>query len=88
MSVKTNEHAVCPNCAHPLSRATGLEGPDAIPEDGDYSVCLYCGQLLRFGGGLWGRAASPDEAEENLESAQAAMLLRARAEILRRERLQ
>lgn len=37
----------CPTCFVKLDMATG-ETPDAVPQDGDASVCMNCGEILVF----------------------------------------
>ena len=74
----------CPACGHPLTRATGIDGGEQAPDPGDYSVCLYCGQLLRFDEDLAVRPATLDEAGDELDEWALGMLLRARCMILQR----
>lgn len=38
----------CPKCFHQLDAATNMEGKDP-PEPGDYTVCIRCASVLRFG---------------------------------------
>ena len=38
----------CPTCSHLLDAATGEAGE--TPKNGDFSVCFYCGEILRFKG--------------------------------------
>jgi hypothetical protein len=42
---------LCPACGYAADRATGITGKEK-PEIGDYSVCINCGALLRFGVGF------------------------------------
>ena len=37
----------CPSCGYKMNAATSLEN-DAVPKSGDFSVCLRCGEILRF----------------------------------------
>lgn len=39
----------CPSCNHILDAATHIENDEVIPSEGDYSICMYCGEILRFG---------------------------------------
>jgi hypothetical protein len=41
----------CPTCDHLLNLASNLEGENK-PKDGDFSLCIGCGEILRFGHGL------------------------------------
>lgn len=38
----------CPSCARQLDMATDPT-EKAVPKPGDFSVCLYCCQVLQFG---------------------------------------
>ncbi len=38
----------CPTCKHVLDAATGESGEK--PRNGDFSICFYCGEILRFQG--------------------------------------
>lgn len=44
--VRTSASA-CPTCKTILDGASGIGNRDA-PQPGDYSVCVYCGTILRF----------------------------------------
>jgi hypothetical protein len=39
---------LCPECHTDNDAATSFEMDDAIPSDGDVTVCLYCGALAIF----------------------------------------
>lgn len=41
----------CPGCRYRMDAATAAEG-DHRPSVGDYSVCLNCGEILRYSAGL------------------------------------
>jgi hypothetical protein len=47
----------CPACGDRLDVATG----QGRPSPDDFTVCAYCGTLLRFGVALQLRIARPDE---------------------------
>jgi hypothetical protein len=38
----------CPACSRKIDDATSADRKDAKPEVGDFSLCWYCGTLLRF----------------------------------------
>lgn len=38
----------CPACFQRLSAATSMGG-EHVPEPGDFTVCIGCGNILRFG---------------------------------------
>jgi hypothetical protein len=40
--------SMCPACGYACDAATSLEDRDAVPEPGDWTVCLACGELLVF----------------------------------------
>lgn len=79
------EKVTCPFCGKAMSGATGLDDASAshAPKEGDFSVCLYCGGLLRFvGSGLVG--VTEEEARLDLPTEVLAVLLRARGYIMAR----
>jgi len=40
----------CPQCNYKLDASTHIQGEQpGMPEDGDFSLCLNCGQVLRYG---------------------------------------
>lgn len=39
--------SLCLECGHKLDGATPVEG-DEGPEDGDFSVCIRCGNIARY----------------------------------------
>ena len=55
----------CPTCGKVLDAATaaadGQTPPDAMPEPGNYTVCLGCGEILIFDRRM--RAARPTPAD-------------------------
>lgn len=52
----------CPDCLTPLTGASSYEG--ATPSPGDFSVCAYCGCLLRYDDMLALRRMSEEEMDE------------------------
>jgi hypothetical protein len=40
---------LCPICGTPFDTASVAVGDDRAPREGDFSVCLYCGEVLQFG---------------------------------------
>lgn len=46
---KLNDPSACPNCGKVMDAATAVDGSGAVPQEGDVSVCLYCGEALQFG---------------------------------------
>jgi len=38
----------CSNCQHLLDAATNLENEKVEPNDGDISICVYCGQIGQY----------------------------------------
>jgi hypothetical protein len=43
------EQDPCPFCGHMLDRVTaGPENPEAVPQEGDFTLCIQCGGLLVF----------------------------------------
>ena len=50
----------CPSCAHPLDMAADFF-TDAVPEEGDISICAGCGIILMFGARRRLRLPTEDE---------------------------
>ena len=47
--------SVCPKCGHEMDRATGVSLDDEVvpkPEPGDSTICISCGEWLKFNGDL------------------------------------
>ena len=64
----------CGRCGYIMDRATG----DALPKAGDFTICLACGDLLRFGNDLRTRGTTcidvadlDDEQRDYIRRAQA-----------------
>jgi len=57
-----SRHALtsCPTCARPIDAATGML-TDARPEPGDFSMCVTCGEILRYQEDLTVRKCEPLE---------------------------
>lgn len=55
----------CPRCNAEFSAATGM-GDDnrRIPKPGDWSLCAYCGEFLRYTEGFQVRRATDEELRE------------------------
>lgn len=45
---KIKEDLLCPSCGYKLEIHTGLQSKDDIPSLGDFTICLSCGDILRF----------------------------------------
>ena len=52
----------CPSCLHRLNAATDPLTKIQVPHPGDFSVCFYCGQILRFDNELNVQRASEEDA--------------------------
>lgn len=52
--------SACPTCGYVMDQASSVEG-EATPKTGDFSVCMRCGELLRFNAALHVRLASDTE---------------------------
>jgi len=48
--MKTHPENICSNCNNRIDAATTFEEVEALPKDGDISICAYCGQLGRYDG--------------------------------------
>ncbi len=47
MRITRHPLAACPTCRRPIDAATSVT-TDACPEPGDFSVCVTCGEILRY----------------------------------------
>lgn len=54
----------CPACSYKLDGATVAHGEDAQPSEGDNSICLNCGQLLKYQADLTLRKATAEDVRE------------------------
>lgn len=72
MSRLENE-SICPKCGKVLDAATSIE-EGAIPSPGDITICMYCGELLRFDENLISHKLSDEEFESLDEEFQAQLL--------------
>ena len=85
MKTTCTPHNRCPFCRYEVSAASSITGGYRA-KTGDYSVCLNCGNLLRFKPDLTVRESSVreflDDGEVSLRDRQ--RLLRARVMIQRR----
>lgn len=54
----------CPECLEHLDGATCSNGRNVKPRPKDFSVCVYCGAILRYGRGLLLAAATDDDLAE------------------------
>lgn len=65
----------CPGCFANLSGATNAQaGISAAPGPGDYSVCRYCGQLLRYDEKLNAEIATEEDLRRELDPTQQEVL--------------
>tara|TARA_R110000868_G_scaffold217359_4_gene467442 strand:+ start:375 stop:671 length:297 start_codon:yes stop_codon:yes gene_type:complete len=46
--MKTHQDNKCSNCGTALDAATSLQDEYSIPNEGDISVCAYCGQMGKY----------------------------------------
>ena len=42
----------CPECHRMLDMACTIAGPKLTPKVGDYTICMYCNNILEFGESL------------------------------------
>jgi NMD protein affecting ribosome stability and mRNA decay len=77
--------SLCPQCDYQLTAATIAHGDEALPEKGDASVCLNCGQLLIYESDLTLRRARVEELRELMQDADAWATIE-KAQIIIRER--
>lgn len=58
------EGSPCPKCGSFLDGASAVDSNEVIPKEGDYSVCLKCGAMLKFGENLKLELLTEAEIEE------------------------
>lgn len=60
------QHAetVCQKCDHKLNTSAGLTAGLANPEEGDISICLYCGEISIYRSDLTLRKPTEQERDE------------------------
>jgi hypothetical protein len=86
MTTTRHEPTACPRCGYRLDAASDLIG-GATPKPGDFSVCLNCGELLRFNRKRILRICRPHELRDpGLGPKEHATLLRAQQLIRERGR--
>jgi len=57
----------CPSCKHELDAATSADDSPRELKKGDFSLCMYCGEILRFEENLKLKVANQDDMEELLD---------------------
>lgn len=79
----------CPVCARTLDGFTCAEGDVATPDDGDVTVCIYCGVVLvvqRIVGVTAFRQATDEELVEFLDTPEIGLMVQTiHAAMLRRQ---
>jgi hypothetical protein len=61
------QQSPCPQCGHRLDGITPAalnRLPAPFPDEGDFSVCMYCGSVLRFESNGKLHKATPDDLAE------------------------
>lgn len=82
-SFKLNSNK-CPICGEVLDAATGIQGKKVAPKEDDFTMCIYCGTLLRFNSDLSYRAAADEELlAEGVSLEEVAILVSIREKIKR-----
>lgn len=61
----------CPECNYTLTGATKVHGEEAMPEKGDSSVCINCGQVLIYEADLTLRKPTAAEISDIMDCAEA-----------------
>lgn len=51
----------CPNCGYKVDAVSVLDGKEATPKTGDFSLCLSCGALNRFNADLMLVQSTPED---------------------------
>lgn len=61
----------CPQCGYKLDAATKMHGEEKSPEEDDTSMCLNCGQVLKYQADLSLKKATAEEIRELMEMPEA-----------------
>ncbi len=56
--------SVCPVCHHTLDRASCIHDEKAVPESGDFTICIGCTALLIFMEDMTLRLTRPTDLED------------------------
>ena len=43
------EKEQCPTCGHSINAATDVSDENNAPRPGDFTICLYCQDIFKFG---------------------------------------
>ncbi len=79
---------LCPLCGALLDGVTGVHAGKHVPQRGDFSLCLYCTGILRYGDkGRLHAVAAPELDQVRTEQPELVALLERGQHQLRRERL-
>ncbi len=78
--------SACPPCGYEMDTASPAGGGGAIPEEGDFTMCINCGATLRFNADLTLRSATLADIE-TLDPEAAMQLGKARGFIEKRGRI-
>lgn len=62
--LKLDHEPKCPKCSATLDGVTSVRGKDESPDQGDFTLCIYCATPLRFTDGLGLRLATEDDLAE------------------------
>lgn len=69
----------CPNCGYKMDKAADPTDNCRVPNRGDFTLCLACTALLRFGDDLLFRKTTDEDVKE-LDAEQLRFIERAREE--------
>jgi uncharacterized Zn finger protein len=78
MSLPDYKHAKsrCPSCSYRMDTSTKISGEEeAAPEEGDTSVCINCGQVLKYRADQTLRKATSAEVREIMDAPEAWALI-------------
>lgn len=68
----------CPVCKSVLDGATQIEGKVVMPEDGDITLCIYCGTCSEFAGDKLRAMTDEEVYDVPMDGRTRRMLIRAR----------
>jgi hypothetical protein len=69
VTVSNTGSSLCPYCGEYLEAVSGLDlgGGMMKPAPGDYTICGFCGGILRFDINLQARGVKPEVAKDYIE---------------------
>ena len=61
---RVREAGNCPDCLRRIEAASAADGTARVPSPGDFSVCCYCGAILRYAADMQLRRVEDDDRQD------------------------